>query len=301
MAGIPSPVVQIHDPFFQKKKVTVWVKRDDLIHPLIMGNKWRKLKYNLLHARENGFEGIITMGGAFSNHIAATASACRENGLKSIGLIRGDELNETSNKTLRQAVSHGMELRFVSRATYRNTKLNFEEYVSGCPAYFGIPEGGTNNFAIKGCAEIVQELEIPYHYLITPVGTGGTMAGLLKGLRGEKKLLGISVLKGEFVKNDFAQLIQENKIPYKNYQLFTNFHFGGYGKVNPELIELINRTKSDFDLSLDPIYTGKMYFGIKALIEKDLFAPGSDIVILHTGGLQGIDGFNEKHQKKILL
>lgn len=301
MAAIPSPLERLIDPLFEAKSLEVWIKRDDLIHPFIMGNKWRKLKYNLHFARENGYEGILTVGGAYSNHIAATSATCRENGLKSIGIIRGEELLPSSNNTLRRAVENGMQLQFVSRESFREMRENREGISDRDPGYFYIPEGGTNELAIRGCEEIIGELELPYHYLVTPLGTGGTMAGLLKGLKGRSKVLGFSALKGDFVTGDFQKLRQKYNISYTNYRIITDFHFGGFGKVTDLLINFINQTRKTVNLLLDPVYTGKMYFGLLRLIEMDFFERGSILVILHTGGLQGIEGYNEKHSKKILL
>lgn len=301
MAGLPSPIERINDPFFYKKGLEVFIKRDDLIHPYIMGNKWRKLKYNLKHAQKQHFEGILTLGGAFSNHIAATAAACSENKLKSIGIIRGEELNPQSNATLRFASGQGMQLRFVSRETYRTLRNTPTALQNQYPEYFVLPEGGTNHLAIRGCAELVEELTDQYDYLILPVGTGGTMAGLLKGMKGSGQLIGVSSLKGDFIKDEFKELTKAHHIPYINYQIINRFHFGGYGRVNDELIRFINRTKQNIGLLFDPIYTAKMYFGVRQLAEERFFGSGSRLLIVHTGGLQGIAGYNEFHQKKISI
>lgn len=299
MAIIPSPIEKLNDPLFNQKGLEVYIKRDDLIHSYIMGNKWRKLKYNLKYAKEEGYEGILTVGGAFSNHISATAACCFENGLKSIGIIRGNELHEQSNATLRFAARRKMQLKFVSRENFRLLKNSFSGLQNEYPTYYCLPEGGTNDLAIKGCEELIKEIDIPFDYVTTPIGTGGTMAGMLKGLKGEKKLLGFSALKGEFIKDEFSSLIKRHGIAYPNYEIFTNFHFGGYGKASEGLVDFINKTYENSQLLFDPVYTGKMYFGLKELVRDGYFNRGIRIIVVHTGGLQGIEGFNENRKTKI--
>lgn len=301
MARIPSPIEQIHDPLFEEKGLEVWIKRDDLIHPHIMGNKWRKLKYNILHVRESHLAGIVTFGGAYSNHIAATAAACAANQLPSIGIIRGDELSPDSNPTLRFASDQGMKLQFVSRNEYRQLKENQHQLQQIHPGYLILPEGGTNELAIRGCQEIWTEINQSFDYAITSVGTGGTMAGLLKAMSGEGKLIGISALKGNFIHSEFRNMLQHHNIPFENYELMDQWHFGGYGKVTDDLVAFINDTKEKINVLFDPIYTAKMYFAVTKLIETNYFPSNSKIVLIHTGGLQGIAGFIEKQKKNILL
>lgn len=301
MARIPSPIEQIHDPLFEEKGLEVWIKRDDLIHPHIMGNKWRKLKYNILHVQESHLAGIVTFGGAYSNHIAATAAACAANQLPSIGIIRGDELSPDSNPTLRFASDQGMKLQFVSRNEYRQLKENQHQLQQTHPGYLILPEGGTNELAIRGCQEIWTEMDQSFDYVITSVGTGGTMAGLLKAMSGEGKLIGISALKGNFIHSEFRNMLQHHNIPFENYELMDQWHFGGYGKVTDDLVAFINDTKEKINVLFDPIYTAKMYFAVTKLIETNYFPSNSKIVLIHTGGLQGIAGFIEKQKKNILL
>ena len=301
MARIPSPIEQIHDPLFEEKGLEVWIKRDDLIHPHIMGNKWRKLKYNILHARETHRTGIVTFGGAYSNHIAATAAACAANKLFSVGIIRGDELSPDSNPTLRFASAQGMKLRFVTRSEYRQLKEDQNQLQVTYPNYLILPEGGTNHLAIQGCEEIWGEIDQLFDYVITSVGTGGTMAGLLKGMRGKGKLIGISALKGHFIHSEFMKILQHHNIPFENYELMDQWHHGGYGKVTNDLVAFINDAKQKINVLFDPIYTAKMYFAVTKLIETNYFPSNSKIVLIHTGGLQGIAGFIEKQKKNILL
>ena len=301
MALVPSPLQRIDTDLFSEKGLTVHVKRDDLIHPTVMGNKWRKLKYNLAYALEQGFEGVITPGGAYSNHVAATAAACREHQLASVGIIRGDELHPSSNATLKFASACGMKLHFVDRGHYRVAKQNPEEWRHRYPKFYFLPEGGTNHLAIKGCQEIVEELEEGWDYLAVSIGTGGTMAGLLKGMKGQGLLVGFSSLKGVFMEEEFGQLASNYGIPYTNYKIISDFHFGGYGKTDDTLIDFINREKAAIGLLFDPLYTAKMYFGLLKLVRDNFFEPGSKIVVLHTGGLQAIEGYNEKYSKKIIV
>jgi 1-aminocyclopropane-1-carboxylate deaminase/D-cysteine desulfhydrase-like pyridoxal-dependent ACC family enzyme len=303
-----SPIQLIRDALLEERRVQLFVKRDDLIHPQISGNKWRKLKYNLIAAKKQQHNQIITFGGAFSNHIYATAAAGKLAGIKTIGIIRGERIKPL-NPTLQFAEEMGMQLAFVSRADYREKySLTFQKHLLDKfgPFYF-VPEGGTNELAIKGCTEIVKEVEAKLEqspdYYCAACGTGGTLSGLIMGLEGRKKVLGFSVLKGDFHKKEIAQLIEQYqsykqcKFPItfaKDWKVHTNYHFGGYAKYKAELIDFINEFKKEKGIQLDPIYTGKLFFGIFDLIKKEYFPKGSTILALHSGGLQGIEGFNQR-------
>lgn len=282
---VPSPIIQLHHNDFQKKKIEVYVKREDLIHGEIMGNKWRKLKYNLEEAKKLKKKRLVTFGGAYSNHIAATAAAAELFDFESKGIIRGEELNVKSNRTLFTAASKGMALEFVSRERFRELK---EDYSSLQPEEYLLPEGGTNRLALKGVAEVINEIDIPFDILVTPVGTGGTLAGLLQGLRGQSEVWGFSALKGEFMHEEIRRLCEVNNLTHNNYKLFTNYHFGGYGKINQDLKGFMHTFKREFDFLLDPIYTGKMFFGVWENIKNNQIAPETRLLVLHTGGLQGI-------------
>ena len=276
----------------------MYIKRDDLIHPEISGNKWRKLKYNFEYARKKGFSEIVTFGGAFSNHIAATACAAGHLELLSVGIIRGDELNESSNSTLQLAHDHGMKFEFVRRDVYRTIRNDFESLREKYPNAYIVPEGGTNNLAVRGASEIVQEINVDYDCIITAVGTGGTMAGLVLGLAGKKEVFGISSLKGEFVALEFHKLLVSLGISFTNYKISSDYHFGGYAKTSSQLIDFINTMKQELNLLFDPIYTGKALFGVWNMIANGNF-DNQTLVFLHTGGLQGIAGFNQKSSQKI--
>ena len=239
------------------------------------------------------------MGGAYSNHIAAVAYAAKENGLKSIGIIRGDELKSkiTDNPTLRFAQECGMEFDFVSRENYR---LKEERtFVENLKQKFGdfylIPEGGTNELAIKGCEEILTQDDEIFNYICCSVGTGGTISGLINSLKPNQKVLGFPSLKGDFLGDEIRKFVKNNC-----WELIQEYHFGGYGKVNEELIAFINSFLERTGIPLDPIYTGKMVFGVMDLIGANYFPDGSKILLIHTGGIQGIQGMNARLKIKKL-
>jgi 1-aminocyclopropane-1-carboxylate deaminase len=281
----PSPLTQIFDPIFEKFDIKFFVKRDDLLHPEISGNKWRKLKYNLIEARNQGFNHVLTFGGAFSNHIYATAAAGKVFDFQTVGVIRGDELNEDSSPTLSFAKKCGMKLIFVSRESYRDKEIVAKEYSK---THFVIPEGGTNSLAIRGVSEIYHEIteqlgHIP-DMICTSVGTGGTMAGLCSNSKA--KVVGFCALKnGNYLEKEIIALANNPKI---EHEIFWDYHFGGYAKVKTELIDFINDfEKKHPSIQIEQVYTGKMFWGIYDLIQKGYFEKSSTIVALHTGGLQG--------------
>ena len=282
-----------------KRGVELYIKREDKLHAFVSGNKYRKLKYNLFEADNSGFETLLTFGGAYSNHIAAVASAGRLLGFNTIGVIRGQELENKidDNPTLRFAKQNGMQFKFVSREAYRN-KTN-EEFVEYLKDEFGdfylIPEGGTNVLAIKGCEEILNNSDTDFDYLCCAVGNGGTISGLINGSKSSQQVLGFPALKGDFLKEDISKFATKN-----NWKLITDYHFGGYAKINTQLVSFINQFKDVNNIPLDPVYTSKMLFGIFDLIEKNYFPKNSKILAIHTGGLQGIVGMNEKLKKKNL-
>ncbi|TXE17586.1 1-aminocyclopropane-1-carboxylate deaminase/D-cysteine desulfhydrase [Psychroserpens burtonensis] len=280
----------------------VFIKPEYLNHPYISGNKYRKLKYNLIEAKKTEKDTLLTFGGAYSNHIAAVAAVGREFEFKTIGIIRGEELASKidSNPTLKFAQSSGMSFKFISREQYRNKTT--DEFISDLKNEFGdfylIPEGGTNTLAIKGCEEILTEADREYDYICCSVGTGGTISGLINSALPHQKIIGFPALKGDFLSEEITKFARN-----KNWELNTNYHFGGYAKINDELIDFINQFKGLHSIPLDPIYTGKMMFGIYDLIDKGYFPKHSKILAIHTGGLQGIEGMNQrlKQQNKPLI
>jgi len=279
--------------------VELYIKREDKIHPFVSGNKYRKLKYNLLEAKNNGFDTLLTFGGAFSNHIAAVASAGNAFGFKTIGIVRGEELGNkiSENTTLSFAKENGMQFKFVSRELYRNKTS--ESFLNDLKEEFGdfylIPEGGTNKLAVKGCEEILNTEDNTFDYICCAVGTGGTISGLINCLKPSQQVLGFPALKGDFLKEDISKFATQT-----NWKLITDYHFGGYAKINEELVTFINQFKIDNQVSLDPVYTGKILYGIMDLISKNYFPKGSKILVIHTGGLQGIEGMNAVLRKKNL-
>jgi 1-aminocyclopropane-1-carboxylate deaminase len=270
-----------------------------LIHPYVSGNKLRKLKYNLLEAKKQNKHTLLSFGGAFSNHIAALAYAAEENGMKSIGIIRGEELASKidQNPTLQFAQECDMQLEFVSREVYRN-KEN-QEFLSELQNQYGdyylVPEGGTNHLAIKGCEEILTGDDAIFDYVCCAVGTGGTISGIINSAKLHQKILGFPALKGDFLQDEIRNFVQN-----KNWELIPDYHFGGYGKITTELIGFINDFFEKTKVPLDPIYTGKMFFGVMNMIENNYFPPNSKILLIHTGGLQGVQGMNNKLRNKQL-
>ena len=285
-----TPISQIKSEFLSKAQVKLFVKREDLNHPLVSGNKWWKLKYNLAEAERTGRRKLVTFGGAYSNHIYATAAAAAACGMESIGMIRGEE-KLPLNSTLEFARNQGMKLHYVSREAYR--KKSEEQFVENLRQRFGdfylIPEGGTNQWAIKGCAEWAKKLqEIKFDHLCLPVGTGGTIAGLIAGLQG-MNVIGFSVLKeGDFLRNVVRTLAFDyTGKEFSNWSIETKYHFGGYAKTNNVLQTFIRSFEQDHGVALDDVYTGKMMFGILDGIKQNKFERETTILALHTGGLQG--------------
>ncbi|MEY4963855.1 MAG: hypothetical protein RLZZ323_1174 [Bacteroidota bacterium] len=284
-------------PIYFPKGISVVIKREDLIHPFVSGNKYRKLKYNLRQAKAEKQTTLLTFGGAFSNHIAAVAYAGKENGFETIGVIRGEELATKieSNPTLKFAQECGMQFEFVSREAYRlKTEAFFlKQLEQKFGSFYLVPEGGTNALAIQGCEEILTEEDAVFDYISCAIGTGGTISGIINSTLSHQKVLGFPALKGDFLQEEIRNFVQN-----ENWELIPDYHFGGYGKVNAELIDCINRFLEETQIPLDPVYTGKMVFGIMDLIEKNYFPENAKILVIHTGGLQGIQGMNLKLKNK---
>lgn len=279
-----SPTQEIQDELLLSAGIRLFMKREDLNHPFVSGNKWWKLKYNLEEAVRTGKTTLLTYGGAYSNHIYATAAAAFELKLRSIGIIRGEK-NLPLNPTLSFANRMGMDLQYVSRAAYRSAKISEKNTELPEDTYF-IPEGGSNRLAVKGVKEFAEKLKDNFDYLCCPVGTGGTLAGLIEGMPLSKKILGFSVLKGaEFLREEIKNL-GEDKVNKSSWDLIHDYHFGGYAKATPELHRFINRFISDQNIPLEFIYTGKMMAGIYDLVEKGFFPRGATVLAVHTGGIR---------------
>ncbi len=285
-------------PVLREHGVSLFLRREDLLFPQLSGNKYRKLKYNLAAARRHGHQRLITFGGAYSNHIHATAAAGKLYGFETLGLIRGDELQgRPLNPTLEDASRAGMQLVFLSRADYA---LRGEpHFQKTCLARYGpaylLPEGGTNELAIRGCSEIRQPGDARFDLICCPVGTGGTLAGLVRTAILGQRVLGYPALKAAGLEAELTRLI-----PGANWALSGHSHLGGYGKVTPGLIEFINAFKHQTGIPLDPVYTGKMMYALLEDVRGGQIAPGSSVLAIHTGGLQGNRGMNLELRKKNL-
>ena len=288
----------------EKDGVSLWIKREDQLHSEVSGNKFRKTKYNLEEAVSNGYRKILTFGGAYSNHIAATAAAGELLGLETIGVIRGEELERLPDKELRGnptldfALDKGMKLKFLSREEYRKhlTEDLLHRFSRELGPFYYLPEGGTNSLGVQGCEEILTpEDREQFDVICCSVGTGGTMAGLINASGANQRVLGFSALKGNFPVDVISQYTKKS-----NWDRITNYHFGGYAKINEELIHFMNNFKTETGIPLDPVYTGKMIFGIFDLLAQGWFRANTRILAVHTGGLQGIAGMNRLLKRKRL-
>ena len=291
------PHTPIENAETDRAGVSVTVRREDLVHPAISGNKLHKLRYNLEEARSRGYDTLLSFGGAYSNHIHATAWAGREAGFRTLGIIRG-ERPQPLNPTLADAVEWGMQLRFVDRLNYRRKYqldlLREIEMESG--PFFLIPEGGSNALAVKGCAELGRSIGEEWDYICLPCGTGGTLAGVAAGLTEGLCALGFPVLRNEAeLRTKLPELQYAYGAPRRdNWQLITGYEFGGYARFDWTLIRFINWFRTAYRIPLDPVYTGKLFYGVCDRIAHGYFPRGSRILLLHTGGLQGIRGFNHR-------
>ncbi|CDF80532.1 1-aminocyclopropane-1-carboxylate deaminase [Formosa agariphila KMM 3901] len=294
---LPKQIPNVPIPIASKTGIQLSIKREDEIHPFVSGNKYRKLQYNVLEAQDLAHDTLLTFGGAYSNHIAAVAYAGKVSGFKTIGIVRGEELAlETQlNPTLQFATDCGMDIKYVTRSDYRRKEDN--DFIEHLQHAFGnfylIPEGGTNALAVKGCEHILTSDDSEFDYICCAVGTGGTISGLINSSEPHQTVLGFPALKGDFLQNNISKFVTK-----LNWELITDYHFGGYAKINPDLVSFINTFKSKYTIPLDPVYTGKVVYGVMDLIEKQYFPDGSKILVIHTGGLQGVAGMNLQLEKK---
>jgi 1-aminocyclopropane-1-carboxylate deaminase len=296
----PTPLTELHHRHFAQRGVRVWIKRDDLNHPDISGNKWHKLYYNILAAQNAQKTALLTFGGAYSNHIAATAAAAKANGLHSIGIIRGDELQNNAKDwgaTLNLAQHNGMQLQFISRADYRlkDQAPFLAQLQRQYPNAYIVPEGGSNDLAVQGFAPLIHDLENQcpsWTHLLTAVGTGGTLAGMVSYALPKvgRHILGVAVLKqADYLRPQITQWITQNS-PHAQvnpWQLLGDYHGGGYAKTAPNITAAQSQFEHDFNIPLDPIYTAKLVAGFYDLLTQNAFKAGDNIILLHTGGLQG--------------
>jgi 1-aminocyclopropane-1-carboxylate deaminase len=291
-----TPVQEINDRRIDAAGIRLLVKREDLNHPTVSGNKWWKLKYNLSEAKRQNLP-VLTFGGAYSNHIYATAAAAHLLRIGSTGIIRGERIDPLNN-TLSFAENKGMKLHFVSRSDYK--RKNENTFIDELRAKFGdfymVPEGGTNLLAVEACASFAHDhlLNIDFDHLFLPVGTGGTMAGIIAGIKGKKKVSGISVLRnGDFLEDEVRNLLKTFSVhDYGNWRVLTSYDHGGYAKTTKSLLDFVGAMKDQHNLPLDPVYTGKLMWAVFRQIEERQFARGTTVLALHTGGLQGADEYS---------
>lgn len=283
---VPSPVVELEDDRLVAAGVRLLVKRDDLIHPELPGNKWRKLKYNLVAATDQGHDTLLTFGGAYSNHIRATAAAGYYFGYRTIGVIRGEE-HLPLNPSLAYAVGRGMRLTYLDRTTYRHkhTPEVIDALRQRWGRFYLLPEGGSNPLAVTGCAELPGEIDRDFDVICCPVGTGGTLAGIAAGLAPGRRAIGFSVLKGgEFLAGEVERLqFEAVGKSTGNWHIEHGFHCGGYAKATPELGEFAADFTARHAITLDMVYTAKMMLGVITLAQDGRFAQGSRIVAVVTG------------------
>src|SRR5690606_14465102 len=281
-----SPEQALDHPLARMKKVSVSIKRDDMIHPFISGNKWRKLKYILLKARDEQKNHLVTFGGAWSNHLLATACAAAQFKFQSTAYIRGEKVD---NPILSMCKLFGMNIHFVTREAYTNKAAIYTKNHDTDSSAFFIDEGGFSLEAVKGCEEIISELKETYDHVFVACGTGTTIAGIVKGaakVSSAIKVHGVPVLKGgDFIKQVVFDLVHEAQIT-----LHTSYHFGGYAKSKPELIAFIKDFCAKTGIMIEPVYTGKLFYAVMDLIANDYFKQNERILIIHSGGLTGFLG-----------
>lgn len=301
-----SPLQELSSSWLNQKGIRLFIKRDDLLFfpelPEFRGNKWRKMKYNLLLAKEKKYDTLLTFGGAYSNHIAATAAAGKLFGFKTIGVIRGEETLPL-NDTLSRAKENGMQLHYVSRTDYRRKKeKNFiEQLEAELGLFYLIPEGGSNHLALKGCRELGMEIQAQLpgsdiDFVSSACGTGGTFAGMITAFDSSIKAIGFSALKGDFMGrevSDFLSILEHTSTA--DWSIDNSCHFGGFARYKPALIDFMQDFYDTYHIALDPLYTGKLFFGLFDKIEADYFPKGSTIVAVHSGGIQGVSGFNKRY------
>lgn len=289
-----SPEQELFLPLYAEKQVRVFVKRDDLIHPYISGNKWRKLKYPFSNAFEKKQDKFVTFGGAWSNHLLATACAGATFGFRTYGFVRGEDVN---NPVLALCKLFGMELEFVSRSAYQDKNVLYQTLLTHRHDYVYIAEGGYSSEGAAGCADLITELRRPYNHIFCAAGTGTTVAGLSLGLKNyalSSMLHAVPVLKGgTFITDQVRQL----HAPIDQLILHTDYHFGGYAKTDTELLTFIKTFVAKTGILIEPTYTGKLFFALHDLIAKNYFSKGEHILVIHTGGLTGFLGMYEKFKE----
>lgn len=297
---LPSPVTRIKHPLLNEKGIQLFIKRDELIHPIIQGNKWRKLKYNLMAAQKNNqknnHQQILSFGGAYSNHLHALAYAGKKLNIKTIGIIRG-EAPRLLNPCLQDIINWGMQLKFIKRIDYK--QKNNSDFLLNLKQEFGdyylIPEGGNNAKGKQGCAEILNELEDNYDFICCEIGSGTMFSALIQNNKNtHTQFLGFAVMKNSQLNKDIKSTLTESATP-ANWKINHDYHFGGFAKTSAELNAFIRQFKLDHNIQLEPVYSGKLLWGIFDLIKKNHFKRGTKLLAIHGGGLQGLRGFEENN------
>lgn len=289
---LPSPVEQVHWPEFDAAGITVFLKRDDLIHPRLPGNKWRKLKYNLLEMNRLGHDSLVTTGGAFSNHLAAVTWTCARLGVKATGIVRGLDA-DLDNPVLRFVQAQGMQVVRVTRQAYsqRHTPEFELRWREAFPLAWWLPEGGANALGVQGCSEILAETGGDFDLIACPVGSATTLAGLARSLAPATRLLGFPAVKGgqyllEVAKNLAGPLAAPIFNAPDRVSLIHGYDFGGFGKMPPALTTWMAGFTEVTGIPLDPVYTGKMMYGISERCKAGDFPAGTRLLALHTGGFR---------------
>ena len=295
-----SPLQKLDLSYYGIKN-QVYVKRDDLIHPIISGNKWRKLKYNLKYFNSISKKGIVTMGGAYSSHILALSYICKVNSIKCVLLVRGEQAKPL-NDILTKCHSYGATIKYIDRNDYKDSKWIKKFCATNFKDFFFIPEGGSNLQGIKGCQKIVNEIQYDFDYIFCEVGTGATFSGIVSSLNKSQSCFGIVVLKGatKIGENISEKFELEFKKPLsKNWILSHDYHLGGYAKYNRELIMFMREFHQITGLITDPIYSGKMFYGLVDQLKNNNKLKNKKIIALHSGGIAGIPGFEKRYKLKI--
>jgi 1-aminocyclopropane-1-carboxylate deaminase len=283
----PEQVITPEWPGAENYSITV--KRDDLLHPMISGNKWRKLKYALINIQQQNIKHVVSFGGGFSNHLHALGYCCHKMDIHLTAIVRGD-YSANLSPMLRDLISWGHEVNYVDRLTYgrRDDAENLSSLSKKYPDAIIIPEGGSQHLALKGVGEIISELSQNYDYILAPVGSGGTLAGLIHAADKKTKILGVGVLKGEgYLEDLVVKLLPQATQSRQNWQINHQYHFGGYAKASEQLIEFCDNFYAQTNIDIEPVYSAKLFFALRDLITQQVFPAGSKILALHTGGLQG--------------
>ena len=291
--NIPTKTIKINSNLFDKKEVELFIKRDDLIDKIISGNKWRKLKYNLKYAKEEGYDSVLSFGGDHSNHLHALSYAANQTGFQSIGVVRGEK-KSLLTPTLTFCMEQNMQLFYLERSKYRVEKYSKDTLLKlkkKFGSFYMIPEGGNNQLGIKGCQEIIREVTTPFDFLCCPVGTGCTASGLIQSISKEQKFIGFCAFnKVHEQKNNIIRSF--NSKLYDNWELISENHFGGFAKINTNLIKFVRQFYLEYQIELDLIYMGKLFYSLFNLIRRGFFPKKTKILVIHTGGIQGLKGFN---------